>query len=232
MKFYARVLIFLTLLSPAGAHAQFNGCPPGFCGGGGTGSGPPAVTATFDPVHSSTNMVLSNGNLTATSSLSGTYYTATATVYKSAGKFYCEMSSGSVQNTDTVGIQNFAAPVDVYFPGADLNGIGWFTDGRVLINGSTVATIATWTSLDAINIAVDFTNQMIWFRKGAGNWNNNPAADPATNVGGISIATLNAGPYTPAYASGFSNGGSNLTANFGATAYTQAVPAGYGNWAN
>jgi hypothetical protein len=61
-------------------------------------------------------------------------------------------------------------------------------------------------------------------RVDAGNWNNSRT----TGAGGISISSLNAGPYFAAISQ--HNTTEVITANFGATAYAQSVPAGFGNW--
>lgn len=76
-------------------------------------------------------------------------------------------------------------------------------------------------------MAVDLTNRKIWFRKGAaGNWNANASYDPATNVGGVTIPS---GAMIPFCNFGGTGGGSgnSWTANFGASAFTGTVPAGF-----
>jgi hypothetical protein len=65
-------------------------------------------------------------------------------------------------------------------------------------------------------------------RVDAGNWNNSGTANPAIGAGGISISSLNAGPYFAAISQHDTTEVS--TANFGATAYAETVPAGFGNW--
>jgi len=81
---------------------------------------------------------------------------------------------------------------------------------------------------NVICVAIDLTAQTIWMRVNGGNWNLSGTADPATGVGGVSFAGINAGPYFPAISS--SDNGSIATANFGATAYAQTAPSGFGNW--
>lgn len=54
-------------------------------------------------------------------------------------------------------------------------------------------------------IAVDFTAKLLWIRgQNSDNWNNNALANPATGVGGLSLAAL-----TPPYYFGMSAGGPN-----------------------
>lgn len=67
----------------------------------------------------------------------------------------------------------------------------------------------------------------IWYRVNGGNWNANPSANPSTNTGGVSLAAV-AG--VPLFAVGLVNAGAtndNQTANFGATAFANAAPAGF-----
>lgn len=88
------------------------------------------------------------------------------------------------------------------------NGIGIGTTG---VGGTTGGTVGTsrwsWTSQTAntnspnramvhnanntdgrYHVAIDLDAQLIWFRAGTINWNNDPLADPATGVGGLSIS--------------------------------------------
>lgn len=192
-------------------------------GGGG-------VTTTFDPVATSGGVTLSNGNLTATGNGGANFSAAVATIYKSTGKFYFEMTSSAGGVAIGLGIQNASAGVNVAYPGSDSNGIGWINDGRVLVNNSSiVSNIATWAAGNTMGSAVDLSNSKIWFRIGS-LWNNDVLANqnPATNTGGISLSTVIAGPYTPAI-SVVANGDA-MTANFGNTAYAQTAPVGFGNW--
>jgi hypothetical protein len=81
-------------------------------------------------------------------------------------------------------------------------------------------------------IAVDLDNAKIWFRVGAGNWNNNGSANPATNVGGIDlIVPLLAGAAMylvwPAIGAGTT---CTLVLYQLASDFTQAVPSGYSAW--
>jgi hypothetical protein len=189
------------------------------------------VTTTFDPAHTDASIALSNGNLTATGSVVSAFKNAFGTISKSAGKFYHEVSIGASNGTDLIGLANNSLSVAGPYPGSDLNSCGWVKDGRVLINVSPAATIATWATSNLLSQATDLDNKKIWFRLGSGGWNNDILANqnPATNTGGVSISTLNAGPYFPVVCPDAV--GTAFTANFGATAYTQSAPSGFGNWA-
>ena len=101
--------------------------------------------------------------------------------------------------------------------------------GNVFILNASLGSIGgTFTAGWVACIALDVTNQRIWFRNGAaGNWNNNVANNPATGVGGYTIATFG-GPGYGIYALANGGGGGGvITANFGATAFVGAVPSGF-----
>lgn len=65
----------------------------------------------------------------------------------------------------------------------------------------------------------------IYFRLNNGLWNNNPAADPVANVGGIDISAV--GVPTPVDVIVQGTGDAGITANFGASPFVFPVPAGY-----
>ena len=188
------------------------------------------VTTTFDPAHLGPGVNLSNGNLKATgnSITGGTWSNATGTVYKATGKFYAEVTVGAATAVDLVGIASNSAPTNNYI-GSTTAGAGWVNDNRVLIGGSQVATVSSWSTGNVLCIAVDLGNQNIWFRVGGGNWNNNVSANPATNTGGVSISGVGGSPF--ALGASINANGDNFTVNFGASAYVQAVPStDFGNW--
>lgn len=188
------------------------------------------VTTAFDPARKDTSITLSGGNLTATGSVAS-FANALATVSKSAGKFYREVTIGASNGTDLIGMANSSIATTAYL-GQDSNAIGWVKDGRVLIAANLLVTIATWATGNVLSEAVDLGNQKVWFRVGNGGWNNDILANqnPATNTGGISFSTPFpvAGPYFPAVCADAA--GTQFTVNFGATAYAQSVPSGFGNW--
>jgi hypothetical protein len=93
----------------------------------------------------------------------------------------------------------------------------------------TVGTGVTFTTGDVIDIALDAGGQLIWIRDNGGNWNGSGTANPATCIGGVSISAIT-GPYYAAIGIKGGNVGAQVTANFGATAYSFTAPAGFGNW--
>lgn len=75
-------------------------------------------------------------------------------------------------------------------------------------------------------VAVDFGAKLLWIRgQNSDNWNNNALANPATGVGGVSIAAL-----TPPYYFGMSAGGANTQSYVFVSNpdyFYFAVPAGF-----
>ncbi len=159
--------------------------------GAGRISGP---AATFDPTFVNLNVTLTAGNLVVTGVSAPANTSAISTVAYSAGKFFCEFSINNLASQSGVGICNASQGAGTSLA-ASLNAVGYMADGTVKINSSTVSTLTSFTTGDIVDMAVDFDNSTIWFRKNNGTWNNSGTANPGGNVGGISISSLNAGPY-------------------------------------
>ena len=76
------------------------------------------------------------------------------------------------------------------YPGNDTQSIGFNAIGEYYYNGSVVQSgLPTWTDSDIIDIAI--SHGQGWFiRVNGGYWNNNPAANPATLTGYLSMNGL------------------------------------------
>jgi hypothetical protein len=78
-------------------------------------------------------------------------------------------------------------------------------------------------------MAIDLVNSKGWFRINGGNWDGSGTDNPATNTGGINIATLF--PTNAAYALFCANNNAaGVTANFGTSAFSFTVPSGFSAW--
>jgi hypothetical protein len=100
--------------------------------------------------------------------------------------------------------------------------------GSISINGS-IASLpnlgASIVSGNVICFALDLTNSLVWIRLNAGNWNNTAGANPATRTGGLTVPF---GPALAAYPAWYSQQSPHVvTANFGDSAFAQAVPSGF-----
>jgi hypothetical protein len=184
---------------------------------------------TWNPSDKSANMVLSNGNLSATSAIAN-YVGARGTNGLTSGKAYFETTwTGSgFTGFSGIGLATAAAAVG---GGVSAGGVvAADITGNIWTNGASgVGPIAGLASGDRICVAVDFGNHNIWFRTNGGNWNGSGTANPSTNTGGLSISGQIGGAAAfPYIASG--NTVTTGTANFGATAFAQAVPSGFSSW--
>jgi hypothetical protein len=191
-----------------------------------------AVLTTWNPADKSSNAVLSNGNMTVNTNTSADGG-ARSTTSQTTGKFYFEQTytAGGNQGGDTgVGIAIGTTSIASIAPSA-AGAIILYTSGNVWYNGSNRYSLSgfplvTYTAC----FAVDLVNGRFWVRADAGNWNGNATYDPATNVGGYDIsAVFSAG--VPCF--GIATANSTIpviTANFGATAFAQAVPSGFVAW--
>ncbi|MBR0687357.1 hypothetical protein JQ594_15605 [Bradyrhizobium manausense] len=197
---------------------------------------------TFD-AGSVSAVTLSNSNLTATNT--GTTSTnqgahGPSASAKTSGKFYFEITL--VTFTGGGGVAVGVAPSgsaysDVSFiPPANAitclmaSGNIWNHSGN---SGTSVGTPANG---DVICGALDITNGKVWYRKNNGLWDGTSGHDPTnpTSGGGQSItAGTSMLPYVT-FGSGLTGGagvaGNVFTANFGASAFTYAVPSGYTGW--
>jgi hypothetical protein len=182
-------------------------------------AGPPT---TWNPADLS-GMTLSGGNLTAAG---GNFTGVRATKGLSSGKYYFEITV----TTTPSGYVGLARSTADLTSGGTTGAVGVTSAGGVEVNGITSTGISIGSiGGQVVGIAVDLSSNLIWFRNGAsGNWNGNSANNPATGTGGASISAI-AGTLFPWFISVF-GGTQTVTANFGASAFSGAVPSGFTAW--
>jgi hypothetical protein len=187
----------------------------------------PGSTIIFDSGNAGTGWVLSNNNLTATKSDSNWNSVLTKNGLDSTGLHYYEASINvnSFGFTNGVGVTSSAQSVSNVI-GNNNNGIAYYSDGTVRYNAGTLTSLATYTAGDIISVAVDFTNNKVWFRKNAAGWNNDILANqnPASNVGGYDISARANAAIEPAVSG---DGTDAMTGQFSKSSWTQSVPSGY-----
>ena len=176
-------------------------------------------------VLSGTPLVVASQTATATPSIvRGTNSHAT-------GKYYFEFTDTNLATITCCGIVNATFPLSGTFIGGNLDSLAYEPGGNVYINGGAIWTLSTYAANDVIGYAFDFTAKKLWIAKNGGAWNqDNVNHNPNTGLGGISISTLNAGPYfTAAFDS---TAPSSITANFGqaGSAYIYTKPTGFLDW--
>jgi hypothetical protein len=193
---------------------------------------------TFDMPASTTwdaaaapNFTLSGASLIATKNLGSQWNTVRATNPKTTGKWYAEMvTTGAPSAGDvgvgicrsTYGLNNFLGN-GAGSTGIRSNGFG-NNDGAQWAAG--VADL-TWANGTTIFIAVDAAAGLFWVAKNGGSmWNNNPAASPASGVGGIPLSGSGA-----VYLGGTAwNPPEAISINTGQSAFVGAVPSGFSRW--
>jgi hypothetical protein len=191
-------------------------------------AGAVAATTTWNSADKGPNLVLSNGDLTISPS-NDTDNAIRSIVSASTGKKYWEITVGNVDTAATTseGIGTSSASLTNYV-GSSAESTGWTGGGPVYKAAAQIAVVEAWTTGDVLCFALDIGGALIWFRKNAGNWNNDAGANPATGANGIDISTMSAPPW---FAMGFARADvDSFTANFGGSAYAQTPPSGFGNW--
>lgn len=181
---------------------------------------------TWSPTDLSANMVLSNSNLTATGNAAADT-AVRGTLGKLAGKYYFEFTTGAQFNGPDTGLGLALSTANLSTVGGTAaSAVAVFTSGSTWLNGNSLGLSQGAIGANVVvGVAVDLDNKRIWFRLGAvGNWNNNAPATPATPSTGIDISSLSGALY-PLFACNAL--GASVTANFGLTPFTGAVPAGF-----
>lgn len=188
-----------------------------------------SALSTWNPADkSSANCVLSAMDLTATrTGPGGDFQGARSTAFRSTGMLYFEITVNLVVNA-FIGSADSALDLLLDFCGNPTNTIGYQSNsgGATLTVDGVTHTMPTYVGTNILRFAYDFTNSKVWASKVGSNWNNSGAADPATNVGGITFDHTN--PIAVACSLTALNEG--FTLNVGQSAFASAVPLGFTNW--
>ena len=172
---------------------------------------------------------------------SGTKAHATGTMGVSAGKWYweieCDASDGDDQSVSLVDRVSKDGSTDTYSSSYPYNYV-YQSQGRYVNNGSVTDTDPdSFTSGDIIGVALDLTNNKLYFAKN-GTWGN--SGDPtsgATGTGAFTIqalSTVQHGAYGFAVCSFDSDDADEWFINFGSPPYSissgNSDANGYGNF--
>jgi len=186
--------------------------------------------ATLNPLTYGTNYTWSEGN-TVISQTSGAWDNSMATIGVDTGKWYWEVKADGAGYW-IGGITDSTVPTSELGP--DSGHIGYKTNGEVNKAGSVVENFTTWTDGDILCVALDKTNNNIYFRKNDGSWED--SGDPtsgATGTGAISLPTTTT--IFPAVSAYRTSGTTSMLVNFGgssgfAVSSGNADANGYGNF--
>jgi hypothetical protein len=190
-----------------------------------TWSGPTFATLDGDV---SSNVTMSNGNLTATSG--GTVNTgARSASTQTTGKYYFEITRVSTTGGGDA-VQGLITTAGT-FANLVTNGTNCtVVMGSSMIysnNASSLKSIGGITAGDIVCCAIDLTARKAWFRRNNGNWNGLAIGleDPANNIGGVTMEASVA--FAPAVGFSSFTSGQVQTVNLGASVFTYAVPSGF-----
>jgi hypothetical protein len=189
------------------------------------------ANTTFNPADKNVGITLSGSNLIATNNnnaLSG----VRAVDFHATGKYYWEITFTTPTYVHTgAGFTSATNPLNVTLLSSTIGTpiLGVEQSGAVLGGVASGPALGAVTAGTAVCFAVDCGVALLWVRRGAaGSWNASGTADPATGIGGFSFSTLALGRGVPLYPWCLvGNTNDRLTANFGDSAFTGVVPAGF-----
>ena len=180
------------------------------------------------------NATLSGDNLVATNTGTTSIdqgVRVASSLGRTAGKYYFEvtMSVAATGINRAVGIGTTSSTISgMGLSSLAVVGTMLGINGNICSNGvGALGSIGVVTAGQVMGVAADLDNRKIWFRRGAtGNWNGNVSNNPTTNVGGIVVP---AGTMVPFQTFGGVSGtaGTIFISNFGASAFSGAVPSGF-----
>lgn len=198
------------------------------------------MATTWNPSDKDANIVLSGGNLVATSSAgSGTVNTAVraTTAISATIKQYFEVTiTGTIGQYMSVGVMNatasLVANVGQTNGAAFVKGYSGNSFSNIYRNGGATATnYPNPAAGQTIRVAVDRTANRVWWAVNNNTWSGSAVwmgdtstnNDPNTGLGGLDITSVT-GTIYPAYSSAWT--GDVATLNPGPT-LTYAVPSGF-----
>jgi len=182
--------------------------------------------ATWNPADKFASIGLSNGNLTATGT-GGTWGAVRALYPKTTGKYYWEITVDATQNNWLlVGVGNVTGNLTGWWGDDQVNWAGLQSNIGLVWGPSAVPGNYTYDDPNIIGVAMDAGAGKAWLAIN-NSWiaSGDPAAGTNPSCSGLSgaqYAALNL----------YSQASVSATANFGATAFTYAAPAGFGDGIN
>jgi hypothetical protein len=192
------------------------------------------MAVTWNPADAASNILLSNGNLTAAQN-SNTTGTVRATQSKSVGQYYWEATinhNGSNSLLGVVGFADSGFSLTDLLTSSEISAGAAYAGANAELQGSSASfaapnTVPTaWAINSVMMLAVDFNIGGVWFGQN-GTWLG--GGNPATGVAPQLTFTPGSFALFPA----FSAGGpalSQITANFGDSAFAETVPTGFVGW--
>lgn len=165
---------------------------------------PAPVPWSWDAAHKSLPIVLSNGDLTASSSMTAPPYSQTLVGTQSVGASELVMFSLTFNSTPPnsgVGYDAFGFGTQSFGPSTNDMGfttlsVGIYPGDGIYYNGSYCGPCEVFSNNgDIVDVCFDSSSMKIWVRVNGGNWNSDTLSDPALNIGGSIVS----GPALPVY---------------------------------
>ena len=196
--------------------------------------------ATLNPLLYSTSITYSEGNLKFTNTATAQRMVASS-IAPTTGKWYAECRVTSLGgNYPYIGVLDTSIYTMDTYVGALARGYGYAQHGQVYNNAGALTTgLTTYTTNDIIGVALDLTNNYVYFSKNGTFINSGVPTSGSSGTGGWAItdgydysfgsSSLDSGTdpvFDWNFGSPFYSGGSNTDgAGFGNFSY--AVPSGY-----
>lgn len=188
------------------------------------------ANTTWNPSDKNANVSLSNGNLTTTGA-ANQQGSIRGVAGRTSGKCYWEVTLTTTGSGSGTGLANINAVLAnlTTASAANSTGCAWINySGAIYIDGSSVLAMGAVADGTVVCMALDIDNKRMWFRLGAaGQWNGSGTANPATNVGGLTVPFGAALAAYPLDLYAFPVAATSHTANFGDSVFTGAVPSGF-----
>ena len=174
------------------------------------------------------NVTLSNGNLTATGQNTASWVKAVdAQLAAGGGKFYWEYTM-PVWTATYSGVGFCPSSQSISTITSLVNVCGVYQNGHFVLNGANVVSLPAGFNGAVVCIAVDLTAQLAWARMGpTGLWNASATANPATRRRRHLLHRRLKQRHQALRHAGRGQANDSAIANFGASAFAGAVPAGF-----
>jgi len=161
--------------------------------------------AVMNPLSATSPTIISNGNLTVATGVSGGGG-AWSTIALTSGKYYFEFTATGISGASCrMGVNDSTRT----------NGVEYYDNGDKVVNGSQTSYGASYTDGDLIGVACDLVANTITFYK------NN------TSQGAISYSTWSTINMFAFCADGSGSSGITANFNFGQRPFTYTPPSGY-----
>jgi hypothetical protein len=191
--------------------------------------------ATMNPLDNANGSTFSEGNCKIVTT-NGAESFNTGTIPMFSGKWYWEVKVTSSQNREFIGITDIVALNNSFYYSSVPNAVSYYanTGGYVFGGGSSNTYGNTYTTGDIIGVALDITNNKLYFSKNGTFQNSGDPTSGATGTGAISISSSPTNGYWLCQVGEIYTGSSTMEVNFGNPSFTIASGntdgAGFGNF--